>query len=217
LSVLKINGVADSRKKMEAKLNLIFMLNYFTQKSTIQVQWRPETIQKNGASLKSQMSKRNNFHKIIFCGIFLSMYGFCYSQNQNTIVIQQNNNTAVVEKEKIVEKTIYIDKTPTKKMPIKLGDFLSVYPDDLGSFKEFPTEMVNNVNKSQAYGRDNWRIPTESELKTIYQNTDKLKLIKTDYGYQYWYKDSNGNSIGTFYDNSFRILPRYMLLVSTLK
>ena len=98
---------------------------------------------------------------IIVCSV--SSYG------QN-IIIQQNNQQ---QKEKVIikekEVPVYIEKSEGTTQPIMLHGYLYVYPDDLGMFRvcDFPYDVIANINKVRAYGRNTWRLPTRAELEIM--------------------------------------------------
>lgn len=114
-----------------------------------------------------------NILAVILCCF---IYDVAYSQN---IIIQQNNpkqTEKVVIKEK--EVPVYIKKQPSAPTkPICLYGYLWVYPEDLGRFKTYPADVIAAINKSGAFGRNNWRLPTLDELRVLQQNVDKLGKV----------------------------------------
>lgn len=48
--------------------------------------------------------------------------------------------------------------------------YLKVFPNDLGFHDSKPHTTINNINKQQMYGYDNWRIPTNEELSLMKAN-----------------------------------------------
>lgn len=128
--------------------------------------------------------------KILSFTLLISMCGCIFSQN---IIIQQNNGQGQTKErivEKVVEKPVYIK--PTQKAPICIAGFLYVFPEDLGSYEEYPATTIANINKNKVYGKSHWRLPTEEEFNLMIENKDKLNLIRfkcTAYGnswYRYW-------------------------------
>lgn len=113
--------------------------------------------------------------KLIILCLFVLTYATLSAQN---IIIQQNNNQQA-PKEKIIEKKIYVpvEKKEDPKQPICLHGYLYVFPEDLGRFREYPSKMINMLNKSKPYGRGNWRLPTLEELQMMEQNSYKLGYV----------------------------------------
>lgn len=114
--------------------------------------------------------------KLLILSLFVLTYATLSAQN---IIIQQNNNQQA-PKEKIIEKKIYVpvEKKEEPKQPICLHGYLYVFPEDLGSFREYPRKMIESLNRSRPYGRDNWRLPTYEELRLIAENYDKIGDVK---------------------------------------
>lgn len=67
---------------------------------------------------------------------------------------------------------------------IKLLGFLYVFPEDLGSFGEYPRMLVYKLNENKTYGHDNWRLPTKAELGLLIENGAKLNISDRN---NYWY------------------------------
>lgn len=103
--------------------------------------------------------------------------------NQNTIII---NNQPVIEKVKYIEKyrTVYVDRPQPKRYarrlsaPICLLQSLWVYCEDLGDYKNHrdANEVIRMLNERGAYGRNDWRIPTSSELSLMENYADAVGL-----------------------------------------
>ncbi len=141
--------------------------------------------------------------------LFVSMFTYSTLCAQN-IVIQQNNQPYQREKVIIQEKKVpvYVQPQSTELTePVLIQGYLYVYPIDLGKFtiEEFPYQVRQSINRSNAYGRNNWRLPTESEYKIMEEvnggfdnKSGKLRLKGRDYdrwggGYlQYMTQDSYG-------------------------
>lgn len=75
---------------------------------------------------------------------------------------------------------------------ITLAGYLRVYPEDLGKFEEYPASIVASMNRNKAYGISTWRLPTENELRILFNNQEKIGLgdpwsIGGYNGYGYWY------------------------------
>ena len=132
--------------------------------------------------------------KWILLLVLMGVYGMAYSQN---IIIQQNNpqppQEKVIVKEKRVEVPVYIDRTPKEPQAVCLHGYLYVYPDDLGNFHDYPIDIVHSINRTKAYGRSNWRLPTEDELMVIVQNKDKINGFNAKLYEWYMYRDKEGN------------------------
>lgn len=115
-----------------------------------------------------------NILAVILCCF---IYDAACSQN---IVIQQNNpkqTEKVIVREKEVPVYIKEKKTSAPTEPICLHGYLWVYPEDLGRFTTYPAAVIAAINKSSAYGRNNWRLPTLEELVVLQQNVDKLGSV----------------------------------------
>ena len=66
--------------------------------------------------------------------------------------------------------------------------YLWVYPEDLGTFKQQPLDVIENLNAQSPHGRDNWRIPTPGELAVLEANAEEVGLgsgiyLTTDHSY----------------------------------
>lgn len=60
--------------------------------------------------------------------------------------------------------------------PVQINGSLWVYPIDLGYFTSHPNDYIAQINAQKKYGRDNWRIPTSSELMTMEDNGSTIGL-----------------------------------------
>ncbi len=74
-------------------------------------------------------------------------------------------------------------------------DILDVFPTDLGTFfyESDIDSIVKTLNANNVYGKNNWRLPTSSELQLLYEFAAKIGL-KTYYTGQilsYWYHGAN--------------------------
>ncbi|MDR2126411.1 MAG: hypothetical protein LBP63_06255 [Prevotellaceae bacterium] len=147
-----------------------------------------ETIQKNGASPKSLMS-RGNFRivMIVVAAIVIASTANAQinqNQNNNTIVIQNNTTPVVIEKKVYIDRyrTVYVDRPQPKRVARKLAKqvqllgYLWVFPEDLGDFKQQPLGVIESINAQNMYGRDNWRIPTPDELAVLENNAETVGL-----------------------------------------
>lgn len=118
--------------------------------------------------------------------LILCLFSYSFSFGQN-IIIQQNNQPVqkeVVVKEKVVP--VYIKEKPQQPIqPICLHGYLYVYPEDLGEFNKEPVEIINAINKSKAYGRSTWRIPTNEELSIMENNRSRLGMKSMSGGRYY--------------------------------
>lgn len=120
---------------------------------------------------------------VIILLVFLSVNCLAFSQTYTVSQQSQqvNINVPVIEKPVYIEKyrTVYVDRPRVAKKlekPIKLLGYLWVYPEDLGSFKQMPIEVIQAVNAQNPYDRNNWRIPTPDELAVLEANADKVGL-----------------------------------------
>ena len=50
---------------------------------------------------------------------------------------------------------------------VVLYDYLRLYPEDLGEFREKPSTLIKKINEEETYGYDSWRLPTEEEMDII--------------------------------------------------
>lgn len=120
------------------------------------------------------------------------------SHAQN-IIIQQNNQQQqekVIVKEK--EVPVYVKEKPTEQLqPILIYGYLYVYPEDLGRFRvrNFPYDVIRNINRVKAYGRDTWRLPTEAEFRIMSEHNRNGKLRLSGGGYSYMCQDEYGKPI----------------------
>lgn len=116
-----------------------------------------------------------------------------YSQNYNNNVNTNNNvNNVIVNNQPVIERvqyitkyrTIYVDKPQPKRYarklssPVCLLNKIWVYVEDLGEFKSLSDawEIIEHLNTTGAYGRNDWRIPSSAELTVMEQNADKVGL-----------------------------------------
>lgn len=54
--------------------------------------------------------------------------------------------------------------------------YLSVYPEDLGPYSANPYRAIDEINRHNTYGYNDWRLPTEEELETIKSNAYKIGM-----------------------------------------
>ncbi|MEE0947175.1 MAG: hypothetical protein U0L53_00450 [Bacteroidales bacterium] len=64
---------------------------------------------------------------------------------------------------KITEDNSKRDRTDV----VVLYDYLKLYPEDLGEFREKPSTLIKKINDEISYGYDSWRLPTEEEMDII--------------------------------------------------
>ena len=67
---------------------------------------------------------------------------------------------------KITEDNSKRDRTDV----VVLYDYLRLYPEDLGEFREKPSTLIKKINEEETYGYDSWRLPTEEEMDIISSN-----------------------------------------------
>ncbi len=67
--------------------------------------------------------------------------------------------------------------------PLKILDYLYVYPEELGSYSREPATVLENINKQCKYGYSDWRIPTEEELSLINAKIESSSLRNHNYAY----------------------------------
>lgn len=103
------------------------------------------------------------------------------NNNSNTIIIQ---NQPVIEKKVYIERyrTIYKDRPQPKRIaktlpsPVCLLGYLWVYPEDLGTYNSFASDIISRINAQGLHGRNDWRIPTPDELRLMENYADKCGL-----------------------------------------
>ncbi len=64
---------------------------------------------------------------------------------------------------KITEDNSKRDRTDV----VVLYDYLRLYPEDLGEYKNTPYTLIRKINDEISYGYDSWRLPTEEEMDII--------------------------------------------------
>lgn len=104
----------------------------------------------------------------------------CVTMHAQNIIIQQNNQQTPSEKVVIKEKQVpvYIKEQPAElTQPVLIYGYLHVYPVDLGEFQvqDYPYQVIQNINKVNAYGRNSWRLPTKEELSIMESINGGLK------------------------------------------
>lgn len=95
--------------------------------------------------------------------------------NQNTIIL---NNQPVVERVVEKEHVVYVTPSPPKRKahsipsPVCLLGEIWVYTEDLGKFKSTSQakEILQHLNSTKAYDRNDWRIPTQAEMSVMKKN-----------------------------------------------
>ena len=107
------------------------------------------------------------------------------NQNQQNI----NINVPVIEKPIYIEKyrTVYIEKPRVAKQfaePIVILGYLTVFPRDLGYYSSQPHDLISSLNRSKTFGKNNWRLPTEEELRLMESYADEIGLGDDIYGNQ---------------------------------
>ena len=145
-------------------------------------------------NMNANKNKQINKMQKLFCMIVLFLpltlqgqnnnYNNNNSVNQNTVII---NNTPIVEKTKVIEKvkTIVVEKPALKPKryartlpsPVCILNSLWIYTEDLGCHNRYSApEIVEMLNRTEAHGRNDWRVPTEAELSLMMQNADAIGL-----------------------------------------
>ena len=106
--------------------------------------------------------------------------------------------------------------------PVTVNGYLMVYNEDLGYFNQHPNAVIEQLNTQKKFGRDNWRIPTPSELSIMENNANilgmgsdiymctthangQLRLVSTEGAYSnavhigdtYWSKSNFGTTIAS--------------------
>lgn len=54
--------------------------------------------------------------------------------------------------------------------PYIIYGYLKVFPQDLGTFNQKPSSLINTLNRNQQYGYASWRLPNEEELAILRAN-----------------------------------------------
>lgn len=130
---------------------------------------------------------------VLFASFALHGQNYNSNNNQNTVII---NNTPVVERTKVVEtvKTVVVEKPapkPTRyarklSSPVCILNSLWVYTEDLGVQSKYGAqECVDMLNNTAAWGRNDWRVPTQAELSLMMQYANEVGLGDETYLYQY--------------------------------
>ena len=117
---------------------------------------------------------------------FLAFSCIALSSFAQNYIIQQSQqnvsiNVPVIEKKVYIERyhPVYIEKPrQARKLekPETLLGYLCVFPEDIGCYSSHPTEIINNINQRNLYGRNTWRIPTHDELMLMVANADLLGM-----------------------------------------
>lgn len=138
--------------------------------------------------------------KLLALSVFICVCGGVFAQN---IIIQQNNNTQQQEKVKVVEKKVYVPVEVEKKPqgPVLLFGYLTVYPEDLGTFWEYPINIITALNKNRVFGKSSWRLPTDEELALMQQKHKEINLVQKTGGWCmayaiYWTQETLVNTGG---------------------
>lgn len=80
-------------------------------------------------------------------------------------------------------------------VPVLYG-YLYVYPEELGEFDTYPSQIINSINSSRSYGISGWRLPTYDEIKILNNNAEKTGFFPLSLngmrGYGYWYMGKYG-------------------------
>ena len=121
--------------------------------------------------------------KYIISTIIAILFAYCV-QAQMIIQQQQQNvniNVPVIEKPVYIEKyrTVYVEKPRVAKQlkePIVILGFLTVFPRDLGYYSSHPYDIISILNKQNTFGKNNWRLPTEDELRLMESYADEIGL-----------------------------------------
>ena len=77
---------------------------------------------------------------------------------------------------RFLTKPLPIRTVKSLSAPVQINGSLWVYPMDLGYFTSHPNDYIAQINAQKKYGRDNWRIPTSSELMTMEDNGSTIGL-----------------------------------------
>lgn len=118
----------------------------------------------------------NKLEKIVWLVLFpVTVVAQSNNVNQNTIIL---NNQPVVERVVEKEHVVYVTPTPPKRRshsissPICLLGKIWVYTEDLGKFKSTSqaNEILQHLNSTKAYDRNDWRIPTQAEIAVMKKN-----------------------------------------------
>lgn len=75
-------------------------------------------------------------------------------------------------------------------IPVKLYNYLTVFPNDIGNFRSCPSAIITSINNSATHGYNNWRLPTDEELSLMrnmaheipgFRNTQYMTSSKDTY------------------------------------
>lgn len=84
------------------------------------------------------------------------------------------------------------DAAPSADSPVTLYGFLVVFPQDLGVYNAEPKFVIAGINADCAYGRSDWRLPTQEEMSLMKANAARIPGL-TDIPYM----TSDGSLSGT--------------------
>lgn len=66
------------------------------------------------------------------------------------------------------------DAAPSADSPVTLYGFLVVFPQDLGVYNAEPKFVIAGINADCAYGRSDWRLPTQEEMSLMKANAARI-------------------------------------------
>ena len=85
--------------------------------------------------------------------------------------------------------------------------YLRVFPDDLGYFYEYPSSVIDAINRNRTYGISGWRLPTSEELSVLHSYGLQIGIRERG---NYWFSDNGIYRKGTIYSDA-----SFIRLVST--
>ena len=109
--------------------------------------------------------------RFIFLTISMFLLVFAFAQS-----IGQSYYNATYRRNTGLKNNVSSRVARKLQAPVTLNGFLVVYTEDLGYFTHHPNEVIKQLNAQMKFGKNNWRIPTASELCIMEENADKLGL-----------------------------------------
>ena len=112
--------------------------------------------------------------KKVICICFL--FALFTSLNAQSVIDQSTYYQKYRVQGRFLTKPLPARTAKSLSAPVQLNGSLWVYPMDLGYFTSHPNDYIAQINAQKKYGRDNWRIPTASELMTMEDNGSTIGL-----------------------------------------